>query len=77
MRSDLSPAFSAVNRTMPENHASEFNVGSIPIYVTITLGVVLAILSLTVIGYVLFVLLIRKRKKIKSITIVTMLQLTL
>ena len=53
---------------MPENHASEFNVGSIPIYVTIALGVVLAIFILTIIGYVLFVLLIRKRKKIKSIT---------
>ena len=53
---------------MPENHASEFNVGSIPIYVTIALGVVLAILILPIVGYALFVSLIRKRKKIKSIT---------
>ena len=68
VRSDFSPAFTAINSTMPENHQSEFSVGSIPFYVTIASGVVLAILILPIIGYALFVSLIKKRKKIKSIT---------
>ena len=67
VRSDLSPTFTAINSTMPDNHPSQFSV-SIPFYVGISFGVVLAILILTIIGYALFVSLIKKRKKIKSIT---------
>ena len=68
VRSDYSSVFTTVNSTIPENHILEFRVGSIPFYVTISFGVVLVILILTVIGYALFVSLIKKRKKIKSIT---------
>ena len=67
VRSDLSLAIAAVDSTMPDNHLSQFS-GSIPFYVTISFGVVLVILLLTVIGYALFVSLIKKRKKLKSMT---------
>ena len=67
VRSNFSPSFTAVNSTMPDNHPSKFS-GSIPFNVTISFGVVLVILLLTIVGCALFVSLIKKRKKIKSIT---------